>query len=225
MATMPLHFRDGHLFVELDGELWVLDTGAPSSFGSRDAVMFAGETFDVGPGFLGLDAETLSEFVRVECAGLLGADVLGRFDLILDAPAGTLTASTSDLELSRVAIPLDEFMGIPIVTGKVRGREYRFFFDTGAQISDLQDDEMRSAFPAAGTITDFYPGMGRFETDTHMVDVVLGELEVCLRCGALPGLLGMTLMMAGTQGIIGNEVLRERRAGYFPRKGMLVLGS
>ncbi len=225
MATMPLHSRDGHLFVEVDGELWVLDTGAPSSFAARGTVTFAGETFDVGRSFLGLDAAALSDFVGVECAGLLGADVLGRFDFILDAPAGTLEASTSDLELSGVAIPLDEFMGIPIVSARVRGRDYRLFFDTGAQISYLQDDEMRSAFPAAGTITDFYPGMGRFETDTHMVDVVLGELEVCLRCGALPGLLGMTLMMAGTQGIIGNEVLRERRAGYFPRKGMLVLGS
>src|SRR5690606_25414735 len=116
MATMPLHSRDGHLFVEVDGELWVLDTGAPSSFAARGTVTFAGETFDVGRSFLGLDAAALSDFVGVECAGLLGADVLGRFDFILDAPAGTLEASTSDLKLAGVAIPLDEFMGIPIVS-------------------------------------------------------------------------------------------------------------
>lgn len=29
MAMMPLHSRDGHLFVEVDGASWLLDTGAP----------------------------------------------------------------------------------------------------------------------------------------------------------------------------------------------------
>jgi hypothetical protein len=27
MHTLPLQFRDGHLFVELGGELWLPDTG------------------------------------------------------------------------------------------------------------------------------------------------------------------------------------------------------
>jgi len=223
MATMPLHFRDGHFFVETDGGLWLFDTGAPASFGANERVTLAGETFDVAADYLGLDATTLSRFVGVDCAGLLGADVLGKFDFILDMPAGTLEVSTARLELAGVAIPLDEFMGVPIVSGTVRGREYRLFFDTGAQISYLQDDEVRSMFPVAGLITDFYPGLGQFETATHMVDIALGEFEATLRCGALPGLLGATLMLAGTEGIVGNEVLRGRRAGYFPRRGMLVL--
>jgi hypothetical protein len=33
----------------------------------------------------------------------------------------------------------------------------------------------------------------------------------------------MTLMMAGTEGIIGNEILQDRVAGYFPRRQELVL--
>ena len=41
--------------------------------------------------------------------------------------------------------------------------------------------------------------------------------------GTLPGLLGMTLMMAGAQGIIGNQILTNRVVGYFPRRRLLVL--
>src|SRR5690606_22962028 len=175
---------------------------------ARETVTLAGEAFDVAGDYLGLDAATLSRFVGVDCAGLLGAEVLGRFDLILDVPTGTLEVSTSELELAGVEIPLDEFMGIPIVSGRVRSRDYRLFFDTGAQISYLQDDDVRSTFPAADSVTDFCPGIGQFETDTHIVDVVLGEFEARLRCGSLPGRLGATLMLAGTQGIVGNEVLR-----------------
>ena len=41
-------------------------------------------------------------------------------------------------------------MGIPIVTAQIGGRAYRMFFDTGAQISYLQSDALKT-FPAAGT--------------------------------------------------------------------------
>lgn len=33
----------------------------------------------------------------------------------------------------------------------------------------------------------------------------------------------MTLMMAGAQGIIGNQILTNRVVGYFPRRRLLVL--
>jgi hypothetical protein len=70
---------------------------------------------------------------------------------------------------------------------------------------------------------DFYPGFGEFETATHHVPVSLGSLSETLRCGCLPGLLGMSLMMADTQGILGNAILYGRTAGYFPRRGILSL--
>jgi hypothetical protein len=38
-------------------------------------------------------------------------------------------------------------------------------------------------------------------------------VEFTLRCGALAGLLGATLMMAETDGIIGKEVFRDRSVG------------
>ena len=46
------------------------------------------------------------------------------------------------------------------------GVERRMFFDTGAQISYLQDDVL-DTFPSAGPVTDFYPGVGQFQTETH----------------------------------------------------------
>lgn len=96
------------------------------------------------------------------------------------------------------------------------------FFDTGAQISYFQEDTITD-FPSAGTVTDFYPGVGQFQTDTHQVQVGLGESAFTLRCGTLPGLLGATLMMADTSGIIGNQIMENRVIGYFPRRNVLCL--
>ena len=96
------------------------------------------------------------------------------------------------------------------------------FFDTGAQISYFQDEEVMGAFPNAGTMEDFYPGFGRFQTDTRNVDLLFGGEAFTLRCGTLPGLLGMSLVIGGASGILGNIVLQDRVVGYFPRRKKLL---
>ena len=222
MEQLPLQLRDEHLFLEAAGSLWLLDTGAPTSFGSVPALALAGELVRFPNSYLGLNVAALSEFVGVQCAGLLGADVLERFDFLFDVPNSTATISTGQLDHVGARAALDEFMGIPIVSVGIRGIDYRMFLDTGAQISYFQHESLAS-FPAAGRVTDFYPGFGRFETETCNVDITLAGVEFTLRCGALPGLLGATLMMAQTEGIIGNVVFRDRLVGYFPRRRLLVL--
>ena len=224
MDTLPLQLRDGHPFVELNGELWLLDTGAPTSFGKSTSISLAGEQFSLGSSYLGLTSATLAGFVGVQCVGLLGADVLGRFDHILDVPGGTLSISTAELSHAGQTVRLADFMGIPILTAQIAGTDYRMFFDTGAQISYFQEDSIAD-FPAAGPVTDFYPGVGQFQTETHQVEVTLGGVAFKLRCGTLPGLLGATLMMADTEGIVGNQILCNRVVGYFPRRHALVISA
>lgn len=222
MTTLPLIFNHGHLFVRLEGHLWLFDTGATTSFGAVDGLLIAEEQFSISSSYFGLTASTLSDHVGVECSGLLGADILGRFDHLLDTAGGRLTVSTVELSHDGQHVHLDEFMGVPIVTANVGGSDYRMFFDTGAQISYFQEDSL-VGFPPAGSVTDLYPGFGQFQTDTHEVPLSLGDISFLLRCGCLPDLLGATLMMAETQGIIGNQVLLDRVVGFFPRRGILCL--
>lgn len=222
MTTLPIIFRDGHLFVEIDGGLWLFDTGAPTSFGESNEITVAAQCTRLPNTYMGLSAPTLSQFTGVECRGLLGADILGKLDHILDVPGGTATISAGHLEHTGKTLALSEFMGIPILTSRIASGDYRMFFDTGAQIAYFQEDIL-TAFPSAGTVTDFYPGFGQFQTHTHQVQVGLGDSTYTLRCGTLPGLLGATLMMADTSGIIGNQIMENRVIGYFPRRNVLCL--
>ena len=220
--TFPLHLYKSHFFVEINGDCWLVDTGAPTSFGTVSGLTLVGERFDLGEEFLGLTAATLSKYVNFQCAGLLGVDVLSRFDHIFDTVGNLLTVSTD--ELSHVGRPvcLEEFMGITIVTVRVNDKEYRMFFDTGAQISYFQADVIAD-FPPSGCVNDFYPGYGQFQTETHQVTMTIGNHDFTLHCGRLPGLLGMTLMLAGVSGIVGNQTLHGRTTGYFPRRKTLSL--
>ena len=221
MSTFPLQLINGHFFVEVDGNLWLLDTGAPLSFGSKTELQLLGEQFELESTYLGLTPETLSGFVGVKTTGLLGADVLNSFDIILNGLKNTVTFSLTPVDHEGQVVKLDEFMGIPILSATINGKEYRMFFDTGAQISYFQDDALKT-FPPAGQMTDYYPGFGQFQTDTHDLEIMIAGSSFVLKCGRLPDLLGMTLMMANTEGIIGNQILQKSLVGYFPRRKKLV---
>ena len=221
MQDFKLILKEGHLFVNIDGYEWLLDTGAPTSFGTSQ-IAIERQDFSVPTNYMGLKAAQLSKFVNHHTVGIIGADVLNEFDILIDIKNERVSFSTEQIALDGEALKITDFMGIPIIQANISGADRRMFFDTGAQISYSQDESL-DTFPSAGVVTDFYPGIGQFQTETYWVNATLGKMQYKLRCGSLPGLLGMTLMMAGTEGIIGNEILQDRVAGYFPRRQELVL--
>ena len=221
MQDFTLIPKEGHLFVNIDGYNWLLDTGAPTSFGTSQ-IAIERQDFSIPANYMGLTAEQLSEFVNHPTTGIIGADVLNKFDILIDMKNERVSFSTEQIALDGEALKITDFMGIPIIQASISGADRRMFFDTGAQISYFQDESL-DTFPSAGVVTDFYPGIGQFQTVTYWVNATFGKMQYKLHCGSLPKLLGMTLMMAGTEGIIGNEILQDRVAGYFPRRQELVL--
>jgi hypothetical protein len=172
---------------------------------------------------MGLTAEQLSSYVGRQVDGLLGTDVLNEFDVLLDIPQSRAWLSTAQLDCEGERLPVRFVMNVPTLTVVIDAAPTTAFLDTGAQVSYFQGDSL-SRFPAAGCVTDFYPGFGSFSTDTFVTPFQFGRTHRKLRCGRLPGLLGTTLMLAGVEGIVGNELLSGRRVGYFPRRRLLVLG-
>ena len=224
MQNLELIYTSGHLFTELNGGTWLIDTGSPATFGTTSQIRLGDQEFFAASEYMGLNAKTLSENLKLECSGLIGTDVLNQFDWIFDLENKSLVFDSANLTLSGDTLPTRLLMGVPIINVLVSDDKHDMFFDTGAQVSYLQSDALGS-FPDAGTMTDFYPTFGEFETPTHKVPMSLGSSHFILRCGRLPSVLAVTLMAAGTTGIVGNEVFLQKKIGYFPRRKLLVLGS
>ncbi|RMD82956.1 MAG: hypothetical protein D6820_02945 [Lentisphaerae bacterium] len=220
--SLPLIFENDHLFLEVAGRLWVFDTGAPTSFGETEELTLLDETFRFSANFMGLTAPMLSRYLQVECAGLLGMDILARFDHLMDIPGQTITISSAELSHPGDPVALEYISGVPVVTANIMETDYRMFFDTGAQLSYFQDDSLTD-FPKAGSVTDFHPGYGPFETDLFDVDLTLGSETFILSCGRLPEPLGMGILKVGVHGVIGNPILVNRVTGFFPRRDILYL--
>jgi hypothetical protein len=221
MHELPLRSEKCHLFVEINGDDWLLDTGAPTSFGVTKILL--GEfDFPVPESYMGLSADQLSGYVDHLTVGILGSDILNTFDLIIDLGSAKISLTREEASLEGEILRMTDFMAIPIIQTRIGDSDRKMFFDTGARISYFQDESL-DTYPALGTVTDFYPGFGDFQTDTYRVVAAIGAIRFKLCCGTLPGILGTTLEMAEVDGIIGNEILNDHILGYFPRRQTLVI--
>lgn len=216
-----LKYCNGHIYTEIDGSDWLIDTGSPASFGKIDTIKISNKTFSIQSSLLDLNSTTLSEYVKYETVGLLGTDILNEFNIIFNIKNQQINFSTDKIDLDGEIITLDDVMGIPVVVATVKNNNSRMFFDTGAQISYIQKEDL-SYYDSLGTVKDFYPGVGQFETDTAIVDLQLGNLGYKLKCGSLPEMLNMTLLMTQINGIIGNEIMSDAIVGYFPKDCKLI---
>jgi hypothetical protein len=220
--SFPLRLANGHLFVSIDGQSWLVATGAPTSFGLRRSLRFCGRRFSVGRHYLGLTPTQLAAFTGIDAVGMLGADVLNEFDHLFDLERGCVTVSPGPLSLDGTTVPMREIIGLPVVRVHLEGRKYPVFFDTSSPVSYFQDRRLER-LPAAGPQEDFFPGLGRFESETHTGTLTVGDLSFPSRFGRLPDLLANGLRAARTRGILGNELLQHRTIGYFPKRRRLVV--
>lgn len=222
MQRLELVLSSEHLLVTLGDVRWLLDTGSPVSFGRQPLITLDGKPFPIAREYFGLDAASLSSLVGEQISGLIGTDILGELDLEIDLPDRNLNVSQDSIDLAGTEVELGDFMGVPVLSVESDEGEHRMFFDTGAQISYFQHESV-GRFKIAGELQDFFPGMGEFRTQTHLVPFRIGPLSFEFRCGQLPDLLGLTLAMAGVEGIVGNAICVGRKVGFFARRRMMVL--
>jgi hypothetical protein len=214
---------DGHIIVTSeDGKICLIDTGAPYSVGNAEVVMFAGGRHPLKPDFLGKAADELPGPIGVRIDVLIGVDILNRYDMLIDPVRKVLVFSDEELAVEGEALPIEQAMGVPIVTADVGGTRLQMFFDTGAKISYV-DEKTANAYPRAGTAQDFYVTIGPFQTSIHRIPMLLGSLTIDLECGTLPQSLQLSLAAAGAEGIVGNAILDYFMVFYMPRRKMLIL--
>ena len=208
----------------MDQSLWVLDTGAPSSFGSLAKLEINDQIFEIQSNYMGFDNQKLSEALGENVEGLIGGDILNEYDSYWDFSTNRISFSLENLESEGIPISLEFFMGIPTLKVVLRGVSYNWFFDIGAVVSYVTEQLDEWETPV-DQYDDFYPGYGNFSTEIFEDEITLETLILKIKCGVLPSLLGMSLGVGGCAGILGLGAINKRSFLYAPRRKKLVLNA
>lgn len=222
MATIPIRFIGMYACLEDPSGLWVIDTGSGTTLGDPESFVIEGLIRQkTRPGFV--DAETIRRKYNLPAVGLVGTDVINRFDWIIDIPNEVATVSTEPLPMEGVQVPV-EVNGVTGIDVEIDGTSRRFIMDTGARISYITD-AAPGRHPDAGRFQDFNPHVGDFASETRTVPVSVEGVPFSLRVGILEGipLAAFTTFVTGFDGVLGVEFMAGRKVGYAPRRGLLAL--
>lgn len=202
MRQYKILLYKGHPIIN-DGEnIILIDTGAPSTIHSSDSLNFCSDSFGCSTNYMGLTVSKISDMLGTEITTLLGADILSDYKILLDYQNLVIEFSKQEIDIAGTQMDISNFMGIPIIKMTVDNQELKFFLDTGAKLSYLSDS-LTSKYKSVGTDEDFYPGVGKFQTECFDIKTVFADKEFVVKYGNLPALLQMTLMLGETDGIIG----------------------
>lgn len=215
MHEYPLVMFGGHLLIRHERQMLLLATGSPVSVGRGERCRFLGRKFPVQLRYNGLTTEQLSEHVGTRIDVVLGADVLARFAVTIDAETSRVVFDDERALHRGRGVPLETIGGIPVVDVGLAGRALRTLFHTGATVSCLQGVDTRP-YPFVGVARDFYPGLGEFATELRRVPLTFGDQAVGLICGMLPPTLARSLLLAGVHGIVGTNLLQSFKVGWAP---------
>lgn len=215
---------DNHILVEIEDNIALVDTGAPYSVGRNSEINILGKDYNLSSDYLGITVDKISEYIGTNIDILLGADILSDMYFQINLQDKLLCMDRTLIDIDGETMSVELFMNIPLIEFEIRGQKIRAFLDTGAKLSYL-DPELTKDYESIGTETDFYPGVGQFSTPTYEVPITLLDQEYRVVFGNLPELLQMTLMMANTNGILGNDLFRYFTVSFALQDGSITLGN
>ncbi len=224
MTTYPLSLYDQHPIIQVDDFTILIDTGSPSTIHVTDTLVFNNQTYQCSTNYMGLTVESLSELLGMKITTLLGADILKNYAILFNYPEQQVTFSEEELKLEGESFSIESFMDIPIIKATIKEQELKFFLDTGAKLSYLSSTYTQGE-TSLGEASDFYPGVGKFTTPVYELPTILGSSTLQIQYGNLPEILQLTLMLGGTNGILGSDLFTSKTILLDLKKKRLCVGG
>lgn len=196
--------KEGILCIDSDGDTIILDTGSPVSLGNGSTLDLDGVSIKTQLSILGHDWQAIEESVPFSVKALVGTDQIGSKSLCINLEK----QSAIWAEPLNSGLPLETMAGVPVISAILNGKYGRFFFDTGASICYVTDEQSVEGCDRAGEFEDFHPMLGKFSTRLFTAPLNMDDQPIEVEVGILPDEFSMMMKPFGIDGIIGtNSIL------------------
>ena len=209
MTEYEIKISNKHILIN-DGNVWMLvDTGGNRSFCETKQITLCGERFSV-PTYVQfytrVDTEYVSNNVGEHVSGLIGMDLLSRFAIKFDLPAGKLTFGCPTDGLTPVSPGAGR--GFVSMNMTINDHQAHVLLDSGAPISYVSPF-FTEGLQSIGTGIDFSPLIPNspFETPLFEFPATFAGNAFTMKAGHLPDDLERQVSGLGIDGAVGFEVL------------------
>lgn len=210
VGIYTLKQRNKHLFLEYDGESYMVDTGSPfSSTSVMNFLSIDDYLKDQIDPRARMAIDRVLEKVPLRCDGLVGMDVFLNRNVLIDLPNERIVISYDRLTRDSVVIPVEMRIWRPLISTRVDEREIKMVVDTGAFITYLPDGFFEGE-QSIGEKMDFYPYYGDFNVELYRKTIRIGDISISVDAGTLPQKLARRLSLEmGDVGILSNHLFQN----------------
>lgn len=209
MKEYKVEFVTGHFLINDDrGSKVLLDTGSPLSFHADGIVALNGKTYNVRTSLGGADSRYVTDNVGTAVSGLVGMDILGESNILIDAPGGRVVFDYATDGMTRVASSQGAYVFMEM---EIRGRRVKVILDTGAPISYVSSS-LTEGLEVVDVVDDFNPAVpgGKYRVPRYEFSAAFAGHEFLMRAGHLPPDLQMAVSILGVKGVVGIDVLKHQ---------------
>lgn len=217
MQSYPYELINGYPIMNVDGLRVFLHTGSAESIGDSGKITLDGRAFEINKTTLRMSPDQLSLKLGTIVDGMLGADILTRFDYKLLPEKKQIVLTQGEFHPYGYANHFELYNGVPITPVSILNCDIRLFFATGSRRTYLDREWLGGAKPV-GIATDYYPGLGVFETNIFMTKIWVAGFDVELEAGLPPAPLQSMLKQTRSAGILGVDVLQGFEVCLAPRR-------
>lgn len=222
MEEYPIEFFDNHIITHIDGKSILIDTGSPFSLGDCRSIQLLGNNYSLYSKCLNFSIDDISELLGKKVNVLLGGDILRDIYFYINCDKKIIQFSSEPLSINGEQILIVLENNVPTLDLQINGNNFKAFLDTGAKISYI-DPEITSNYKSIGRANDFYPGLGRFETNIYEVPITLGSYSFTIVAGNLPDILQMLSFILNSKVFLGNDIFKFFNVYFSYRDKKIVL--
>lgn len=208
--TFQITFVKGHPAINVDGNIFIVDTGSPATFGRQETITLCGRDFnaDMENNVFGVNMEEISKLLGTHIDGFIGGDTFRQLAALeFDYPNNTITfhdvlpdmvhGSQTDFEMCR------NYVSINLL---INGQTHRVFFDCGAPIAYLNPEILPNRKPD-GVRNDVSPFGGAFESPVFLMETQFAGRTFESVYGPIPETHRTLVIGFGHDGIVGKNIL------------------
>ena len=201
---MKAMLKYGVLCLQSNGDTIILDTGSPVSLGAGSVLDLDGISIQTHTSILGHTWQSVKETIPFSATALVGTDQVGDRSICVDIQKQSVTRG----EPLNSGSPLEMISGVPVIPAMLNGKSGRFFFDTGASICYVANENFLDGCRFIDHYEDFHPILGKFTTKLFSASLNMNENIANVDTGILPSALLSMMNALGIDGIIGtNSIL------------------
>jgi hypothetical protein len=189
-----------------NGNIILLDTGAPKTIHTSTELNFLDKNFTVITTYGSINMQTISGNMDTPITTLLGMDILKDYKIIFDYKNLEISILTGDDEdFKGEEIPMTNHLGIPVIEVAPADKYIPMFLDSGAHLSYVKSSHTQY-HKNFGETEDFHPTIGKFTTTKFLSSSRIGQHYIEVFYGNLPSqLVSFLSLIHGDNGILGYD--------------------